>query len=151
MKIPDNLIDIIRNMSDDNTDFYNIEWHKDNKVFINFRLLNEKFARRYSFYINPDDGTVSELDLEFTLPDRNDITFWHDNGYPLQGNSAYITLDPIIKILGKDNIELESQNADLRLLNRIHCTYDHGFVTIEVATKPAIETVLKLKFTKRSN
>ena len=150
MRIPEVVIDAIRAMvNNDNLQFVNVEFHNDNLVLINAKHENEKSPRHYEFRINKD-MRVNGIDLEIILPNRND-KLWSDNGYPVQGSTAFYKLDSIMSMFDLNDLQIMSVEGDMRLLNRMHCAFSHNMLSVEVATKPSIETTIHIAFIGRMN
>ena len=146
MKIPGCMIDMIAAMNDEEFDFFNIELQKDLIIHANVKRPNER-NRHYDFILDKD-LKIDHVILELTLPSRGS-KLWNDNGYPEQGSTIYYRLDPIMSVLDLYELSIVSTESDMRRLNRMHCTYGHNMLSIEVATKPSIGTSVRITFKGR--
>lgn len=147
MKIPSCILDAIAAMNSEECDFFNIEFHSDNLILINIKRMGEIFPRHYTFTFN-DSFKIDNVTLEVMLPERNNKA-WNDNGYPEQGSTIYYKLDPIMSILDLNDLHITCTEADIRRFNRMHCNYSHNMLSIEVATKPSVNTLARITFEGR--
>ena len=146
MKIPAYMLDAIAAMNNEECSFFNIEFQSD-LVIVNIKRIGEKSIHHYDFALDKNLN-IDYVTLEVMLPERNSA-LWNDNGYPEQGSTIYYKLDPIMSVLDLNDLHITHTETDIIRVNRMHCNYGHNMLSIEVATKPTINTPARITFKGR--